>query len=88
MTGMKEFTNLLILQMGHLRRRPDRRVVNSWFKIWSFFVKIERAFHKICCSQKRARSPWGTAVILEAIQAILCRLFLYSQAVKPADERE
>ena len=88
MTGMKEFINLLILQMGHLRRRPDRRVVNSWFKIWSFFVKIERAFHKICCSQKRARSPWGTAVILEAIQAILCRLFLYSQAVKPADERE
>ena len=75
-TGIKEFLNLFVLQMGHLRRWPDGRVVNSWFKIWSFFVKIERAFRKICCSQKRA-GLWGTAIILEAIRTILCRLFLF-----------
>ena len=49
-TGIKEFLNLFVLQMGHLRRRPDGRVVNSWFKIWPFLVKIEQAFRKICCS--------------------------------------
>ena len=75
--GIKEFSKLFVLQMGHLRRRLDGRVVNSWFKIWSFFVKIERAFRKLCCSQKRARSLWGTAVILEAIGTILRRLFLF-----------
>ena len=74
-TGIKEFLNLFILQMG--RRRPDGRVANSWFKIWSFFVKIEWAFRKICCSQKRARSVSGSAVILEVIRKILCRLFLF-----------
>ena len=40
MNGVKEFLNLFILQTGHLRRRPDGRVVNSWFKIWSFNVYL------------------------------------------------
>ena len=35
-TGIKEFLNLFVLKMGHLRRRPGGRVVNSWFKIWSY----------------------------------------------------
>ena len=26
--------------MGHLRWQPDGRVVNSWFKIWSFSVYL------------------------------------------------
>ena len=90
MSGRKEFLDLFVLQMGHLRQRPDGRVVNSWFKIWSFFVKIEQAFGKICCPQKRARSLWGHCSYLggdtgNSLQAVPV---LHSQAVKPADERE
>ena len=39
-TDIKEFLNLFVLQMGHLRRRPDGRVVNLFCCLFVFLDDV------------------------------------------------